>query len=199
MLYDSSENTTEKGYEAVMSYLISFWNQLQTLRLADIFDITLDALFERQAPEKSEQVVEELPWPDDDNLRGVLYLGRKLIDHGTGPELQLSFREKVVGDVYSDFSVVCGDVVGCVDAGGNVQCGHVTGEVDAGNSVWCEDVIGDVDAGTDVQCGDVAGDVDAGTSVACCDVEGNVHAGVSVSCCAVGGSVDAGVRVNIAK
>ena len=43
MLYDSSENTTEKGYEAVMSYLISFWNQLQTLRLADIFDILIVA------------------------------------------------------------------------------------------------------------------------------------------------------------
>lgn len=168
-------------------------------RLADIFGITLDALFERKGPEKSAQVVEELPWPDDGNLRGVLYLGRKLIGHGEGPEFKLSFQEKVEGNIYSDFSVVCGDVVGCVDAGGNVQCGHVTGEVDAGNSVWCEDVVGDVDAGTDVQCGNVAGDVDAGTTVACCDVEGNVHAGVSVTCGSVGGSVDAGVRVTITK
>lgn len=134
-------------------------------RLADIFDITLDELFERKSPEKTPQVVEELPWPDDGSLRGVLYLGRKLIDHGKGPKCQLSFMECVEGDVYSHFSVSCGDVRGDVDSGTDVHCGSVFGDVDAGVSVVCGDVMGDVDAGVSVKCGSVGGSVDAGVSV----------------------------------
>lgn len=44
LLCDSSENTREKGYEAVMGYLISMWEQLQAIRLADIFDILIVAV-----------------------------------------------------------------------------------------------------------------------------------------------------------
>ena len=40
-------------------------------RLADIFDVTLDELFDRKRPGRSAQMVDELPWPDDSNLRGV--------------------------------------------------------------------------------------------------------------------------------
>lgn len=165
-------------------------------QLADIFGITLDELFGRKISETSSKVVDDLPWPDDGNLRGVLFLGRKLIDHGTDLDLKLSFQKNVVGDVYSDFSVVCGDVTGSVDAGGNVQCGFVTGSVEAGNSVRCDFVAGDVGAGKDVQCGTVEGDVDAGHNVFCGDIMGDVDAGLSVNCGDVGGDINAGGSVN---
>ena len=109
-------------------------------RLADIFGITIDELFGREPKEKPVQTVEDLPWEDDGNIRGVLYKGWELIGHGKGPKLQLFFKQKVDADVYSDFSVVCGDVVGSVHAGGDVQCACVTGNVDAGlwsaHSLW---------------------------------------------------------------
>ena len=166
-------------------------------RLADIFHITLDELFGRKSQGTSAQVVEDLPWPDDSNLRVVLYRGWKLVSHGKDPELKLSLQENLVGDLYSDFSVVCGDVKGNVEAGGDVQCGNVTGRVDAGNNVQCEFITGDVDAGNDVRCGTVEGDVDAGHSVFCGDVMGNVDAGLSVNCGSVGGNIDAGGGVTI--
>ena len=171
-------------------------------RLADIFGITMDELFGREPKEKSVTKVDGLPWPDDGSLRGVLFQGWKLIGHGKGPKLQLFFKNKVDGDVYSDFSVVCEDVDGDVNAAGAVQCGHVNGDVDAGTSVLCDSVNGDVDAGGNVQCADVegrdvtcqdvTGDVDAGGDVKCGNVVGNVDAGGDVSCTSVGGNIEAG-------
>ena len=63
-------------------------------RLADIFGITIDELFGREAPAKPE-MVDGLPWEDDGNLRGVLFRGHELIGHGVGPKLKLFFQKKV--------------------------------------------------------------------------------------------------------
>ena len=164
-------------------------------RLADLFGISVDALFEREAPEKP-QTVEGLPWPDDGNLRGVLFHGWELVGHGNGPKLQLFCKQKIEADVYSDFAVVCGDVVGSVNAGSDVQCGIVTGEVDAGGDVQCEFITGDVEAGGDIRCGDVAGNVEAGGDVECKDVAGYVEAGGDVTCGDVSVYVEAGGDVS---
>lgn len=164
-------------------------------RLADIFGITIDELFGREAPAKAETVIHDLPWKDDGNLRGVLYMGRKLLGHGVGGKVQLFFNGRVDKNVYCDFSLVCGDVGGDADAGGNIQCGNVGGDVDAGGNVECRDVEGDVDAGGNVECGKVEGDVDAGNSVTCNDVGGSVDAGNNVTCREVGDCVDAGSSV----
>ena len=183
-------------------------------RLADIFGITIDELFGREPKEKPVQTVEDLPWEDDGNIRGVLYKGWELIGHGKGPKLQLFFKQKVDADVYSDFSVVCGDVVGSVHAGGDVQCACVTGEVDAGGDVQCEFITGSVEVSGDVHCGNVACDVNAGGEVTCAAVggcieaggdvtaarvEGNIDAGGDVNCATVGGPIDAGGDVTIKK
>ncbi len=183
-------------------------------RLADIFGITLDELFGREAPEKPVLKVAGLPWEDDGNLRGVLYRGWELIGHGVGPKLKLFFQEKVDADVYSDFSVVCGDVDGNVKAKGNVtvmgsvnSCGDVTctgigGSVEACGDVNCRgDIGGYVEVGGDVHCRNVlAGYVEAGGDVKCGDVtNGYVSAGGDVTCGAVGGSIDAGGDVTIKK
>lgn len=161
-------------------------------RLADLFGITMDALFERETPEK--KTVPGLPWPDDDSLRGVLFQGWQLIGHGVGPKLKLFFKGAVEGDVRSDFSVVCGDVAGKVDAGGNVTCEkNIGGDVNAGGEVSCASISGNIETGGDVTCqGAVAGYIECGGDVHCGAVAGYVEAGGDVACMEVQSYVEAG-------
>ena len=185
-------------------------------RLADIFDITIDELFDREAPAKPELVISDVPWGDDGNLRGVVYLGRKLVGHerSFGEKVKLFFKGKVDKNVYCDFSLECGDVGGNVETDGNVECGDVEGDVDASGNVTCQNVGGHVDsggsvtcwnvgshvdAGSNVTCGNVEGDVDAGGNVICGNVDGSVDAGGNVTSSSVGGSIDAGGGVTIEK
>lgn len=164
-------------------------------KLADVFDISIDALFDR--PEKAGPG--ELPLPDDNTLRVVLYRGRTLLKHSKDAG-ELVFRyEGPALDVSSAISVCCGDIQGDVDAGTSVSCGIVGGGVDAGGSVNCGSVGGDVDAGGSVRCADVYGDVDAGGNVECETVSGDVDAGGNVTCRMVSGDVDAGGSVTIGK
>ena len=166
-------------------------------RLADIFGITIDELFGREPKEKPVQTVDGLPWEDDGNLRGVLYKGWKLIGHGKGPKLQLFFEQKIDADVYSDFSVVCGDVGGSVEAGGDVHCSSsIGGDVEAGGEVSCATVCGNVECGGEVSCAHVEGNIEAGGDVNCATVEGYVEAGGDVTCGnVVNGYVEAGGNV----
>ncbi len=167
-------------------------------KLADIFGVTVDELFDRPAPQPT-QTMDGLPWPDDQILRAVLYMGHRMICREPAKKgLILHYNGNVKG-VDSDIAVQCGDVEGDVDAGTSVTCGNIGGSVDAGTGVQCTgDIHGDVDAGTNVQCGNVEGSVDAGTSVTCKDISGDVDAGVSVTCSSVSGDIDA-VSVHIKK
>ena len=47
--------------------------------LADVFEISLDALFGRERPPQI--IIHNLPWEDDNRLRAVLYIGRQLRQH----------------------------------------------------------------------------------------------------------------------
>ena len=161
-------------------------------RLADIFGITIDELFGRPAPEQPTQTVAGLPWEDDGCLRGVLYKGWKLVDHGKGPKLKLFFKQKVDEDVYSDFSVVCGDVAGSVNVGGYAQCGVIMGSVNAGGDVQCENIGCDVNSGGDVTCAGVGGNINTGGDVRCGNVGGGISTGGDVTCTSVGGNIETG-------
>lgn len=186
-------------------------------RLADIFGITIDELFDRPAaqPKKEEETSEikrnihiyvgnsgevnwiaPTPvWPDDDTLRVVAYIGHQLVQSAEACE-KLTFQyDGPALNIHSHISVACGDVEGDVDAGRDISCCNVEGNVDAGRDVSCGDVSGDVDAGKAVSCGNVEGDVSAGSSVSCGNVEGDVDAGSHVGCGSVGGDVDAGTDV----
>ena len=157
--------------------------------LADIFHISMDALFGREAVQP---VIDDLPWGDDEALRAVFYIGRRLQKHGRLDFYQqekqsVEFRFTGAAlNVYSDFSVVCEN---CVISGG----------VQAGDSVTCGDVAGSVHAGDDVNCGNVGGNVAAGDGVTCGEVGGNVTAGDSVHCSVIHGSVRAGDGVYYRK
>lgn len=178
-------------------------------QLADIFGVTLDYLFGRENGQLP-QVVEvsvadnQLPWEDDGALHAVLYVGHTLIGDkcvsgvdGSAFATRITFEyEGPALNVYSAFSVECGDVEGNVAAGTNVECGDVEGNVVAGTNVECGDVEGNVVAGTDVECGDVEGNVNAKTGVSCGDVNGDVNAGMNVTCGDIEGDVSANVVVN---
>ena len=185
-------------------------------KIADIFGITMDELFGREALPKQEAEEQDLQrtihihvgdsgvvdwqapvpvWPDDKTLRIVAFIGHKVVKSVEDLE-KLTFQyEGPALNVDSQISVACGHVAGDVDAGRDVNCRQVDGDVDAGRNVNCADVGGDVDAGNAVCCGNVGGDVDAGTSVSCGNVGGDVDAGSHVGCGQVGGSVDAGTDV----
>lgn len=185
-------------------------------KLADIFRITIDELFGREAQSKPEAEPSDLKrhiniwvgdsgevswtpptpsWPDDNILRVAVYVGQKMVCGGLAEKGYQFTYEGDVDGVLSCISVTCGNVEGDVDAGRDVTCQAVGGDVEAGRDVNCGDVSGDVDAGRTVCCGNVSGDVDAGTSVSCGNVDGDVDAGSHVGCGQVGGGVDAGTDV----
>ncbi len=180
-------------------------------RLADIFNISIDELFDRAPKAQPQaQIIDGLPWPDDKNLRAVAYVGHKLQDFTLARKgVTIRFRGdvsgvlahmcvqcgNVSGNVDATGSVTCEAVGGDVDAGTSVSCGKVLGHVNAGSSITCQDVEGNVDAGDSVRCANVAGSVDAGTDVTCGDVGEGVDAGCNVTCGSVGGDVDAGSGV----
>ena len=174
--------------------------------LADQFGITIDELFGREplqapvpAPEPERSEGAELPWPDDDTLRAVLFLGHSLLKDERAEGGRFSHQEIRVcieGDalnVQSCFDVkIEGEVRGSVHAGGDVDCGAVEGDVNAEGDVDCGGVVGHVNAGGDVDCSGVEGNVSAGGDVDCDEVEGSVQAGGDVACGNVKGSVSAG-------
>ncbi len=175
-------------------------------QLADIFGVTLDYLFGREAAQLP-QVIEapatenKLPWENDGALHAVLYVGHTLIGEKAvdGNEMASGITFEYEGpalNVYSAFSVECGDVEGNVSAGTNAECGDVGGNVVAGTNAECGDVGGNVVAGTDVSCGDVEGNVTAGTGVSCGDIEGKVEAGIDVCSGDIEGNVNCGGTLN---
>lgn len=187
--------------------------------LADTLGLTIDELFGRERPQAAapEQALvpapspeeargTELPWPDDDTLRAVLFIGRVPVDdrsvgkqpitlhiEGDALNIQSAFDVEVEGKVQGDVSaggdVDCGDVGGSVSAAGDVDCSDVGGDVQAGGDVDCGDVDGSVSASGEVECGSVGQDVRAGGEVDCSEVGGSVQAGGDVDCGSVGGSV----------
>lgn len=191
-------------------------------QIADIFGITIDELFGREAPQTAPaepaepapaQIVEvtNLPWPDDDTLRVVVYKGhtylascpeqKKITLEYDGPALNVDCAvnlscNEVYGNVQAGGDVSCDTVNGSVEAGGDVSCNEVMGNVSAGGDVSCDAVEGNVNAGGSVSCDSVEGNVSAGMDVTCDEVEGNVFCGRDVTCDEVSGSITAGGTVN---
>lgn len=142
-------------------------------KIADIFDISLDALFDR-TPKKS---VRALPWKNDGTLRIVLYIGHTLVGNGKSAAKDLTFTyEGEALNVESAITVNCGNVQGNVDAGVDINCGNVGGYADAGRDIHCGNVGGYADAGVNIVCGNVGNYVDAGCTVECGNVEGDIDA-----------------------
>lgn len=137
-------------------------------RIADIFEISLDELFDREAKSNTA----ELPWEDDGVLRAVLYVGRTLVGgHEAAERIEFSYEGPAL-NVHSDFSVTCDNVAGNVNAGANVTCDDVGGSVNAGRDITCDSIDGNVTAGRDVRCDEICGSrILAGANVYCDHME----------------------------
>ena len=190
--YRKSLNITQEALAqqlGITNQAVSKWESDQCCpdvmllpKLADIFGITLDELFGRAVPVKEEVNITQQDWPDDNVLRVVMYVGRKMVCGGPA-QYDYHYNGTVDG------------VLTC----GSISCGDVMGNVNAGRDVTCGNVMGHVDAGCNVTCGDVEGNVDAGCNVTCGNVEGSVDAGCTVECGTVGGDIDACGTVTIRK
>lgn len=158
-------------------------------KLADIFEISLDALFGRS--EKTAQST-AFPWENDKKLHIAVFEGHKLLASGEkkNRECTVTF-DGSVRDVHCLCNLYCDDVAGDVNAGGYVECGDVEGDVNAGGYVECGDVDGSVTSGSYVESGDVGGSLQSNSYVECGDVGGDVSAMSYVECGDIGGSVSA--------
>ena len=150
--------------------------------LADLFGITIDELFGREAP-KSEPAPAELGWPDDGVLRVLLYAGHTRIMHTTAEAKTIHFcYEGPALNIESAVNITCDDVMGNVTAGGDVTCDDVYGNISAQGNVTCDDVKGDIRAGGNVTCDCAEGDIQAGGNVTCDEASGDIQAGGNVYC-----------------
>lgn len=155
----------------ISSQAVSNWETEQNnpdedvlIKLADIFHVTLDELFDRK--------VSVFPWEDDDTLRAVVFVGHRMIKQ---EDMDEALREKC-----SQITIEYDGDVQNVESCFNVKCENVEGNVTAGGDVECEDVDGDVTAGGDVECEEIEGNVVAGGDVECDEIEGNIIAGGNV-------------------
>lgn len=158
-------------------------------KLADIFEITIDALFDRQIVATTE--APEVPWADDDRLHVAVFHGRTYIGKSDGCSDMTFQYEGPALNVDCAINIQCSEVSGNVCAGGSVNCEDVYGSVHAGGSVSCNEVYGSVQAGGNVTCDDVDGDVRAGGSVTCDTVDGDAEAGGNITCDEICGNASA--------
>ncbi len=189
-------------------------------RLAEIFGITLDALFgiEREAPcategERTQQTdgparaepmaEEQTAFTENDLVRP---------DGPVRVQAALPWQddENLYAVVYQGHSLLraqqvlrhaeklqCLRLVMAGDVG-NVQGyfdveihGSVDGDVAAGQNITCESVCGNVTAGAALHCGDIDGDVRVGGDMTAGAVCGDIEAGADVTCTEVDGDIDA--------
>ena len=165
--------------------------------IADYFNVSIDELFGRTVIEEHDNIkINSVPWDDDGTLRGVVYIGRKLMKK---TEDLSKFEFTLDGDalnVECHCNLNCGDVAGGASAGCDINCGDVAGEATAGCDLNCGDVADSASAGSSISCGDVNGPVSAGSDVTCGDISGPVTAGGSINCGDINGPITAGGGVH---
>ena len=161
--------------------------------MADIFDCSIDELFSRDVIKETHyDYCTELPWADDDVIRGVVCEGRKILKYDY---LADKFIFEVIGEaknVQSECSIeVNGNVSGGCKAGtsinvsgcvsGGCKCGAdiaVLGPLSGGcntggNLTVGGHLSGGCNTGGDISCaGNISGDINCGGKIT---VKGNVE------------------------
>ena len=190
--------------------------------LADIFEVTVDSLFGRQAPEAeippapeapvAEPVFsycDKLPWPDDQTIRGVIAWGHKILSHEKPLKrlftLDVNTSEYTWLLRYSPLNVTAecalhveGDVQGNATAGSHLGCHDVGNNATSGSHLGCHDIGSNATAGTHIGCSEIGGNASAGSRITCGDIGGNASAGLSIECGSIGGDAKA-TKVTIKK
>lgn len=232
--YRKNKNITQDALAkqlGISNQAVSKWETEQSCpdvellpKIADIFEITLDELFERDFVPQEEQngslsdaeEVESMPGITENRaLAGarpevlqapVLYTDKVGLPWEDDETLHvvLYVGHKLIrgeelkerfGSISKNVTFNYSGPALNVESSFSVVCGTVQGNVTAGSYVECEDVGQWVTAGSYAECGDVGQWVTAGSYVECEDVGAQVSAGSYAECCDVGGNVSAGNNV----
>lgn len=152
--------------------------------MAEIFGCSIDELFGRDVSyETHYDLCVDFPWADDDTLRGIVCLGRKILhvsDDGLDGDrftFEVTSETGEIGNVYSEWGIVVScNVYGRCETGGNIVVnGPFNGGCNAGGDVsvagplsgWCNT------GGNLTVDGSVSGNINCGDSVT---VSGSVEA-----------------------
>ncbi len=169
--------------------------------LADLFSCYIDELFSREVKtENHYDHCAELPWNDDDIIRGVVCQGKKILTihdriidkftfefKGEAKNVESHCNLSVLGDVKGGFSAgdgvaVKGNVSGGCNAGDSISVGgHIMGGIICGDGVDCNgNIMGSIHCGVSVNCkGNINGNIacekiTANGDVTAEKIEGNV-------------------------
>lgn len=143
------------------------------------------------------QMTADLPWPNDNTLRAVAYIGHKrMMEEEISKILSrqdITFHyEGEALDVICQFNLQCDNIEGSATVGGNVNCDSINNTLTAGGSVNCDSVNGSLTSGGNVNCDSVNGNATANGSLTCDSIEGDAQAGGSITCDNIGGDASAG-------
>ena len=137
--------------------------------MADLFDCSIDQLFSRDT-QSNIKFCAELPWTDDDIIRGVVCEGKKILQ--VTDKLTQKFTFEIIGDAKSVESKcnieVSGNVSGGCNAGNSINVGgNLCGAVNCGNNVQCScNIHGSINCGDNVTAAcDILGDINCGDNV----------------------------------
>lgn len=137
--------------------------------MADLFDCSIDQLFSRDT-QSNIKFCAELPWTDDDIIRGVVCEGKKILQ--VTDKLTQKFTFEIIGDAKSVESKcnieVSGNVSGGCSAGNSINVGgNLCGAVNCGNNVQCScNIHGSINCGDNVTAAcDILGDINCGDNV----------------------------------
>lgn len=148
-------------------------------KIAELFECSIDELFSDNINNKNNyDFCTELPWNDDDILRGVVFLGRNTIQ--VTDEMNDKFTFEIIGDTKSVQSecniIVNGSVSGGCNANGRIVIdGHLSGGCNSGGDVTVSgDFSGGCNCNMNVTCGgNFSGDINCNEKVI---VNGDVEA-----------------------
>lgn len=139
--------------------------------VARVFGVSIDWLYGlRKNVHPNPQM--DLPWDDDNNLRAVIYKGRRLIQRFDQSIREFSFT--YMGEALN------------VESWCTINCGV------PGYSSGTMGIKGNATAGFDINCANIAGNASAGRDINCKNIVNNATAGRDISCSGVGGSFKAG-------
>lgn len=161
--------------------------------LADLFGCSIDTLFSHNAVKENtvnyNTICNDLPWKDDDVIRGVVCHGRRILLAKTDLDELKTFTFELVGDTKKVKSECNLTVKGNVNGGCNARDsitvdGGVNGGLNCGANISIGgNISGGINSGANVSCsGNVNGAINCSASIACHNIEANgINCGGSIA------------------
>ena len=153
--------------------------------LSKIFGVSIDELYgNKVAIEVSKNQsfhISDLPWLDDEIIRGVVFLGHKILNNSDDMS---KFTFKLEGqsfNVISHCNIECDGIQNGAQAACDINCTTISGGAKAGCDINCNDINGGAKAGCDINCVNITGGATAECDVNCNNISGDVSAASSNS------------------